>query len=80
VPDTVAVALIEASSGQTYPWTTEARMTADELDFLARAADVTAQPPLLLVSGERDTRHCGQTRLHWSTHYASSTRTQTTSR
>ena len=29
-------------------------MTADELDFVARAADVTAQPPLLLVSGERD--------------------------
>jgi hypothetical protein len=33
---------------------TEARKTADELDFVARAADVAAQPPLLLVSGERD--------------------------
>jgi len=41
-------------SGQAYPWTAESRNTADELDFVARAADVTAQPPLLLVSGELD--------------------------
>jgi dienelactone hydrolase len=41
-------------SGQAYPWTAESRKTADELDFVARAADVTAQPPLLLVSGELD--------------------------
>jgi len=41
-------------SGQPYPWTAEADGTADELDFVARAAEVRAQPPLLLVSGERD--------------------------
>jgi dipeptidyl aminopeptidase/acylaminoacyl peptidase len=27
---------------------------ADELDFVARAGDVTGEPPVLLVSGERD--------------------------
>ena len=48
------VGLLEASSGQAYPWTAEAGKTADELDFVARAGDVTAQPPLLLVSGELD--------------------------
>jgi alpha-beta hydrolase superfamily lysophospholipase len=48
------VALIEAGFGLTYPWTAEARRTADELDFVARAAEITARPPLLLVSGERD--------------------------
>jgi pimeloyl-ACP methyl ester carboxylesterase len=41
-------------SGEPYPWTAESRKAADELDFVARAADVTAQPPLLLVSGELD--------------------------
>jgi len=50
-----AVELIEAGFGQTYPWTAESRKTADELDFVARVAGgVTAQPPLLLVSGELD--------------------------
>jgi pimeloyl-ACP methyl ester carboxylesterase len=43
-----------AGSDQDYPWTAESRKTADELDFVARAADLTAQPPLLLVSGELD--------------------------
>jgi len=46
--------LFEAGSGQAYPWTAESRKTADELDFVARAGDITAQPPLLLVSGELD--------------------------
>jgi pimeloyl-ACP methyl ester carboxylesterase len=41
-------------SGEPYPWTAESRKAADELDFVARAADVMAQPPLLLVSGELD--------------------------
>jgi dienelactone hydrolase len=41
-------------SGEPYPWTAESRKAADELDFVARAAAVTAQPPLLLVSGELD--------------------------
>jgi dienelactone hydrolase len=41
-------------SGQAYPWTAESRRTADELDFVARAGEITAQPPLLLVSGELD--------------------------
>ncbi len=49
-----AVELIEAGSGQAYPWTAESHKTADELDFVARAGDLTAQPPLLLVSGELD--------------------------
>jgi dienelactone hydrolase len=43
-----------AGSGQEYPWTAESRETADELDFVARATDIAAQPPLLLVSGELD--------------------------
>lgn len=48
------VGLVKVGSGQAYSWTAESRETADELDFVARAADVTAQPPLLLVSGELD--------------------------
>ncbi|HZG89430.1 MAG TPA: alpha/beta hydrolase, partial [Pseudonocardia sp.] len=34
--------------------TAEANRVADELDFVARAGEITTQPPLLLVSGERD--------------------------
>ncbi|MFC4374982.1 prolyl oligopeptidase family serine peptidase [Nocardia halotolerans] len=50
-----AVAVIEAGFGQTYPWTAESRKTADELDFVARVTGgITAQPPVLLVSGELD--------------------------
>lgn len=49
-----AVGLVEGLAGHAYRWTTQARQTADELDFVARVADLTAQPPLLLVSGERD--------------------------
>lgn len=49
-----AVAVIEAGFGQPYSWTAEARLTADELDFVPRVADIMAHPPLLLVSGERD--------------------------
>lgn len=49
-----AVGLVEDLAGQAYRWTAESRKTADELDFVARAGDLTAQPPLLLVSGERD--------------------------
>lgn len=50
-----AVGVIEASSGQAYPWSDESRKAADELDFVARVAGgVTTQAPLLLVSGERD--------------------------
>lgn len=48
------VGLVEGLAGHAYRWTTQARQTADELDFVARVADLTAQPPLLLVSGERD--------------------------
>ena len=48
------VRLVMAGSGETYPWTAESRKTADELDFVARAGEITAQPPLLLVSGELD--------------------------
>jgi dienelactone hydrolase len=49
-----AVGLVEAHIGQVYPWTAESHKIADELDYVARAGDVTAQPPLLLVSGELD--------------------------
>jgi pimeloyl-ACP methyl ester carboxylesterase len=48
------VGLVESLAGHAYRWTAQARNAADELDFVARAADLTAQPPLLLVSGERD--------------------------
>jgi pimeloyl-ACP methyl ester carboxylesterase len=49
-----AVGLVEDLAGQAYRWTAESRKAADELDFVARAGDLTAQPPLLLVSGDRD--------------------------
>jgi alpha-beta hydrolase superfamily lysophospholipase len=48
------VGVIEAFLAQPYSWTEESRKVADELDFVARAGDVTAQPPLLLLSGELD--------------------------
>jgi dienelactone hydrolase len=48
------VPLVEGLAGHAYRWTAESRNVADELDFVARAADLTAEPPLLLVSGERD--------------------------
>ncbi|GAA5128218.1 alpha/beta hydrolase family protein [Pseudonocardia adelaidensis] len=53
------VPLVEGLAGHPYRWTAEADEVAAELDFVARAADlapsdVTAHPPLLLVSGERD--------------------------
>lgn len=49
-----AVGLVDAMAGHPYDWTPEARAVADEFDFVARAAEITAQPPLLLVSGEED--------------------------
>ncbi|HEX2297352.1 MAG TPA: prolyl oligopeptidase family serine peptidase [Pseudonocardiaceae bacterium] len=49
-----AVGLVEDLAGQAYRWSAESCKAADELDFVARAADLTAQPPLLLVSGEWD--------------------------
>lgn len=48
------VPLVEGLAGHPYRWTAKAHEVADELDFVARAAELTAQPPLLLVSGERD--------------------------
>jgi pimeloyl-ACP methyl ester carboxylesterase len=48
------VGLVEGLAGHPYRWTSQSDETADELDFVARAAELTAQPPLLLVSGERD--------------------------
>jgi dienelactone hydrolase len=48
------VGLVEGLAGRPYRWTAEAAAVADELDFLARSGDLAAQPPLLLVSGERD--------------------------
>ncbi|MFF5988031.1 alpha/beta hydrolase family protein [Prauserella flavalba] len=49
-----AVGLVEGIAGHPYRWTEEAHRTAEELDFVARAGDLTGQPPLLLVSGEQD--------------------------
>jgi dienelactone hydrolase len=48
------VGLVEGLAGHPYEWTAQAHRTADELDFVARVADIPAQPPLLLVRGERD--------------------------
>jgi uncharacterized protein (TIGR03086 family) len=48
------VELLEGIAGQPYQWTPEANRVADELDFVARAGEIRAQPPLLLVSGEGD--------------------------
>ncbi len=48
------VPLVEGLAGHPYRWTAESHRAADELDFVARAAALTAQPPLLLVSGEQD--------------------------
>jgi len=48
------VELAEGIAGRPYRWTAEANRVADELDFVARAGEITTQPPLLLVSGERD--------------------------
>ncbi|WP_338779191.1 prolyl oligopeptidase family serine peptidase [Streptomyces sp. DG1A-41] len=49
-----AVERVQDLTGQAYRWTEESTEAADELDFVARAGDLTAHPPLLLVSGERD--------------------------
>ncbi|MBW0102481.1 S9 family peptidase [Pseudonocardia sp. KRD291] len=49
-----AVSLAEGLLGEPYRWTADSRATADDLDFVARARVATTQPPLLLVSGERD--------------------------
>lgn len=49
-----AVELAEGIAGRPYRWTAEANRVADELDFVARAGEITAFPPLLLVSGEQD--------------------------
>jgi dienelactone hydrolase len=48
------VGLVDGLAGHSYRWTAEADKVADELDFVARAGDLTAQPPLVLVSGEQD--------------------------
>lgn len=48
------VPLVEGLAGHAYRWTAESRTAADELDFVARAGELTGRPPLLLVSGERD--------------------------
>lgn len=49
-----AVGLVEGLLGQPYRWTAESRQVAHDLDFVARAGELTTQPPLLLVSGEQD--------------------------
>ncbi|MCO1657991.1 alpha/beta hydrolase family protein [Pseudonocardia humida] len=48
------VPLVEGLAGHPYRWTAESHRIADDLDFVARAADLAEVPPLLLVSGERD--------------------------
>lgn len=48
------VGLLDDLAGHPYRWTARAAAAADALDFVARSRDFPAQPPLLLVSGERD--------------------------
>lgn len=48
------VELIAAALGQPYRWTAESRRITDDLDFVARAGDIPGEPPLLVISGERD--------------------------
>jgi pimeloyl-ACP methyl ester carboxylesterase len=48
------VPLVEGLAGRPYRWTAVSHAAADELDFVSRTADLAAQPPLLLVSGEQD--------------------------
>jgi dienelactone hydrolase len=48
------VGLVEGLAGHPYRWTAESDKIADELDSVARVGDLTAQPPLLVVSGEQD--------------------------
>ncbi|WP_288049704.1 hypothetical protein [Nocardia sp.] len=45
---------VEPMAGHRYAWTGESRKVADGLDFLARADELTTQPPLLPVSGAND--------------------------
>ncbi|HVW41027.1 MAG TPA: prolyl oligopeptidase family serine peptidase [Amycolatopsis sp.] len=49
-----AVGLVDGLAGHPYRWTAESRKAADELDFVSRAANLAAPPPLVVVSGERD--------------------------
>lgn len=48
------VPLVDGMAGCPYEWTEESRAVADGLDFVARAGNLTARPPMLLVSGEQD--------------------------
>ncbi|MEV0247887.1 prolyl oligopeptidase family serine peptidase [Nocardia sp. NPDC050712] len=48
------VGLIEGFLGSPYPWDAEAETVADRLDFVARADEIGARAPLLVVSGELD--------------------------
>ncbi|MFQ6227736.1 alpha/beta hydrolase family protein [Nocardia sp. NPDC002869] len=48
------VPLTEGIAGHPYEWTAEAERVADSLDFVARAAELTVAPALLVVSGEDD--------------------------
>ncbi|GHF68673.1 dienelactone hydrolase [Amycolatopsis bartoniae] len=48
------VGLVEGLAGHPYRWTPEADEVAADLDFVARAGNLTAPPPLLLVIGEKD--------------------------
>jgi pimeloyl-ACP methyl ester carboxylesterase len=49
-----AVGLVAGMLGQPYRWTDETRTIADDLDFIARAAELPTRQPVLLVSGEQD--------------------------
>lgn len=48
------VGLTDDLAGHPYRWTPQANRVADDMDFVARTADLTTRPPLLLVSGEQD--------------------------
>jgi dienelactone hydrolase len=60
------MALMEQQFGMAYPWSDESRACADRLDFIARATDLAAaSPALLLTVGDRDPYITDEvTRLH----------------
>ncbi|WP_062979158.1 alpha/beta hydrolase family protein [Nocardia flavorosea] len=48
------VPITEGIAGYPYEWTAEAERAADRPNFVARAAELTVAPALLVVSGEED--------------------------
>lgn len=74
------VGLVEGLAGHAYRWTAQARQTADELDFVARVAELSPHNRRCCWSAAiGTTRNCAQTAQPLSRHYATTTRARTTS-